>query len=64
MKVVEAGLGPGGDILGAGKGPHGYVVMAASEELTAKIRNDGKELLQRLAAYNSLFKPGAMPMHH
>jgi len=57
-------INPGNTVLGAGKGLHGYVVMAASEELTAKIRNDGKGLLQRLAAYNPWFKLDAMPMHN
>jgi hypothetical protein len=55
---------PGNTVMGAGKGPHGFIVMPANEEQATKIRNDNKTLLQRLAAYNPLLKADAMPMHH
>lgn len=57
-------INPGNTVLGAGKGPYGFVVMAANEELTAKIRKEGNQLLQRLAAYSPYFKLGAVAMHH
>jgi hypothetical protein len=55
---------PGNTVMGAGKGPHGFIVMPAGEAQAEKIRNDNKDLLQRLAAYNPLLKVDAMPMHH
>ena len=50
-------------ILGEGKGPHGYVILAAGETEKAKIVNDAKDLVKRLIAYKPYFKvdPG---MHH
>ena len=57
-------LNPGSTILGDRKGPFGYIVMAVSEEAAHKIREQGKDLLKRLADYSPYFKlePGAM--HH
>ncbi len=57
---------PDNSILGDGKGPYGYVIVPASETEKAIIVADGKDLLQRLAAYKAYFKtePGPGHMHH
>jgi hypothetical protein len=57
-------VNPGNTVLGNHKGPFGYVVVPAREEIAAKIRQSGKELLQRLAAYNDYFKLDNSGMHH
>jgi hypothetical protein len=57
---------PDNAILGNGKGPFGYVIIPASEAEKARIVEDGKDLLKRLAAYKDYFKvdPGAGGEHH
>lgn len=57
-------LNPGNTVLGKGKGPYGYIIMAANDETTAKLMADGKDLLKRLAAYSAYFKLDASSMHH
>lgn len=57
-------VNPGSTILGARKGPFGYVIMPVNEEETAKIRADGKGLLKRLAQYSPYFKLEAGEMRH
>jgi hypothetical protein len=53
----------GNSVLGERKGPEGYWIVPADEAATAKIVADGKDLLQRLAAYSSYFKVET-GMHH
>jgi hypothetical protein len=55
---------PGNSVLGEGKGPFGYVIVLASETEKATIVEDGKDLLQRLAAYKAYFKTEPGGMHH
>jgi len=55
-------INSGDAVMGDGKGPVGFVIMAASETQTAKIRKDGAGLLTRLAAYSPYFKLEAMKM--
>jgi hypothetical protein len=43
-------------VLGERKGPYGYVILSASEQEKAKIINDGKELMKRLADYKAYFR--------
>lgn len=50
----------GDAVMGKGKGPVGFVIMAAGETETAKIIKDGHTLLTRLAAYSPYFKIDAM----
>jgi hypothetical protein len=50
-------INPGNTVLGQRKGPEGYLIMPADPELKGKILKDGKDLLQRLAAYSAYFKP-------
>ena len=57
-------INSGNTVLGNGKGPEGYVIMAASTEESTKIMADGKDLLRRLAAYSPYLKLDAMAMHH
>jgi hypothetical protein len=57
-------INSGDAVLGKGKGPHGFVVMAASEAATAKILANGKDLLKRLADYSPYFRLPAGDMHH
>jgi hypothetical protein len=54
----------GDAVFGKGKGPVGFIVMAAGDAETAKIEADGKDLLKRLADYSPYFKLDAMAMHH
>jgi len=54
----------GNAVLGAGKGPEGYIIMAANEKETAKILEDGKNLLKRLATWSPYFKMDGGAMHH
>jgi hypothetical protein len=49
-------INSGSAVLGERKGPEGYLIMPADEEVKAKIIKDGKDLLQRLAAYSPYFK--------
>lgn len=49
-------INPGNTVLGERKGPEGYLIMPADAEVRAKIIKDGKDLLQRLAAYSAYFK--------
>jgi hypothetical protein len=55
---------PDNAILGNGKGPYGYIIIPASDAEKAVIVEDGKELLERLAAYKPYFKVETMNMHH
>ena len=55
---------PGNSILGDGKGPFGYIIVPASAAETATIVEDGKDLLNRLAAYKAYFKTEPGSMHH
>lgn len=57
-------INSGDAVMGKGKGPVGFVVMAARDAETAKIRDNGKDLLKRLAAYSPYFKLDAMAMKH
>ena len=54
----------GDAVFGKGKGPVGFIIMAAGDAETAKILADGKDLLKRLAAYSPYFKVDGMAMHH
>jgi hypothetical protein len=54
----------GNTVLGAGKGPEGYLIMPADEATTAKIMSEGKSLLKRLAEYSQYFRMDAGGMHH
>ena len=65
----NSGTGPvvlssGNTVLGKGKGPEGYIIMAANPTEAAKIMADGQGLLKRLAAYSPYLKLDAMAMHH
>lgn len=54
----------GSYVMGAGKGPHGFIIMAASEQTRVKILGEQKELLKRLAEYSPMFRvKDAMHMH-
>jgi hypothetical protein len=57
---------PDNAILGDGKGPHGYVIIPATEKEKAIIIEDGKELIKRLASYKSYFVslPDSSHAHH
>lgn len=55
---------PDNAIFGDGKAPDGYIIIPASEKEKAVIVEDGKELLQRLAAYKAYFKTEPGNMHH
>jgi hypothetical protein len=57
-------VNPGNTVLGLRKGPEGYLIMPADEEVTEKILNDGKDLLKRLADYSPYLKVDATAMHH
>jgi hypothetical protein len=57
-------INSGNTVLGDRKGPEGYVIMPADEVTTAKIIADGKDLLQRLAAYSPYFRMTTGDMHH
>ncbi len=67
--VSEADIGgnsPNGGplILGDGKGPHGYIIIPAGVMEKAKIEEENKELLKRLADYRSYFKVESGGKHH
>lgn len=47
-------------VLGEGKSPHGYAIIFVGEKEKAKILEDQKELLQRLAKYKPYFQTGQM----
>jgi hypothetical protein len=55
---------PANSILGDGKGPFGYIIIPASESEKAVILEDGKNLLNRLAAYKDYFKTDQSGAHH
>lgn len=55
-------INSGDAVMGSGKGPVGFVVMAANESQTAKIVKEGHGLLTRLAAYSPYFKLDGMKM--
>ena len=57
---------PDNDILGDGKGPFGYIIVPAPDKEAATIREDGQDLLKRLAAYRPYLKaePPASGEHH
>ena len=48
-------INPGALLLGARKGPFGYIILPVGEIEKAKIINDNQELLKRLKAYNPYF---------
>lgn len=56
-------VNPGNTVLGPNKGPYGYVVVPAREDVAAKIRQSGKDMLARLAAWSPYFKMDET-MHH
>jgi len=54
-------VNPGNTVLGNHEGLFGYIIVPAREDLTTKIRQSGKDMLQRLAGYSAYFKlDGAM----
>ena len=57
-------VNPGEWVLGKRKGPHGFLIVPASEAEKAKILADNKELLKRLAEYKPYLKVEAEGMHH
>jgi len=58
-------VNPGEWVLGKRKGPHGYLIVPASEAEKAKILADNKELLRRLAEYKPYLKVQEHDgMHH
>jgi hypothetical protein len=58
-------VNPGEWVLGKRKGPHGFLIVPASEAEKAKILADNKELLKRLAAYKPYLKVQEHDdMHH
>ncbi len=56
-------INPGDLLLGARKGPFGYIILSAGEKETAKIVAENKDLLKRLVAYKPYFKTAANGMH-
>jgi hypothetical protein len=56
-------VNPGNTVLGQGKGPYGYIIVPAREEIATVITQSNKDLLQRLAAWSPYFKVDAT-MHH
>ncbi|WP_133996225.1 hypothetical protein [Dinghuibacter silviterrae] len=48
-------INSGNTVLGDGKGPEGYFIMPADKATTAKIMEDGKDLVKRLQAYSHYF---------
>jgi hypothetical protein len=57
-------VNPGNTVLGKGKGPYGYIIVPATEEVAGKIKQTGKDLLQRLAAWSPYLKLDASAMNH
>jgi hypothetical protein len=57
-------VNPDNSILGDGKGPYGYIIVPANETEKTVIVADGKDLLERLAAYKTYFKAEASGEHH
>lgn len=57
-------VNPGEWVLGKRKGPHGYMILPASEAEKAKILADSQDLLKRLAAYKPYLKVEEHDMHH
>jgi len=51
-------------VLGERKGPHGYIILPATETEKAKILEESKELVKRLGAYKAYFKVDTGGMHH
>jgi hypothetical protein len=49
-------VNPGNFVLGQGKGPYGYIIVPAREELATKIAQANKDLLQQLAVWSPYFK--------
>ena len=49
-------VNPEAMFLGKRKAPYGYIIVPAGEKERAKIIDDNKALLQRLAAYSPYFK--------
>lgn len=45
--------------LGVGKSPFSYIILPAGQTEKAKIMKDDQDLLKRLIAYRSYFKPGS-----
>jgi hypothetical protein len=56
-------VNPGDVVLGARKGPYGYIIVPAGEKEQAKIVAANKDLLKRLIAYKLYFKAGPDGMH-
>ena len=56
-------VNPGEWVLGKRKGPHGYIILPATEAEKAKILADNKDLLKRLAEYKPYLKVED-DMHH
>jgi hypothetical protein len=60
-------VNPGSAILGEHKGPYGLIIVPARQEDADKIRESGKDLLQRLADYSPDLKldaAGGAAHHH
>lgn len=57
-------VNPGNSVLGQGNGIWGYIIVPAPDAVASRIRQSGKELLQRLAAYSPYFKLHDMAMQH
>lgn len=57
-------VNPGEWVLGKRKGPHGYLIVPASEAEKTKILADNKNLLKRLGAYKPYLKVESSGMHH
>jgi hypothetical protein len=56
-------VNPGNTVMGQGKGPYGYIIVPAREDLATKIVQSNKDLLQRLAAWSPYFKLDAAMSH-
>ncbi|HUB61842.1 MAG TPA: hypothetical protein VL978_14105 [Puia sp.] len=53
----------GNSVLGAGKGPYGYIIVPARESVATEIVQSNKDLLRRLAAWSPYFKLDAGMQH-
>lgn len=47
-------------IFGRGKSPYGFIIVPVGKTEKAKIMKDTEDLMKRLIAYKSYFKPGSM----
>jgi len=57
-------LNAGQFVMGERKGPHGYIIVRATEEDAKKIVEEGRSLEKRLIAYKAYFKPEPAGGHH